>query len=154
MKTSNTESWSETTYFAIDDSARWGDDPLMYYDPKFKDFCLAELEDISKLAPGWDDEEAVAIDKDIVDSARTLINSLPRFIAPRPMIVPLSNGSLQLEWQRGEAVLELEFEDAQTLHYLKWKPSRQTEEEDLIDVNDVDKVVELIRWFTKAFFDG
>lgn len=121
--------------------------PQFYYDPEFVPFCLARLGELAELKPGWDGEGAPAIDSNILIAAREMIGSLPRFVAARPMVVPLTSGGVQLEWHKGRTVLELEFESPDTVHYLKWDPDNEIEEESTLPVTQKEELVALIRWF-------
>lgn len=59
----------------------------------------------------------------------------------------MSTGNLQFEWHHGRKVLELEFETADTIHFLQWDPEQHIEEEDTFRASDIDRAVDLIQWF-------
>ncbi len=61
--------------------------------------------------------------------------------------MPVPGGRLQFEWPRGEKSLELEFETATTIHFLKWHPEEGIEEEGTYDRSDLDRSIQLIKWF-------
>ena len=115
--------------------------------PGLKLLLAAELEELGKLPPNWDGFGAPQINPAILESVRKLIDHLPDSVSSRPAVVPMSPGNLQLEWHAGQRVLELEFETPQTIHYLKWDAAKKLEEEDTFPVAEIDKAVELIRWF-------
>jgi hypothetical protein len=147
---------SSTTYYAGELDNRWTDldHPLFYYDPEFKEYCCKELAQLGTLQPGWDYEGAPAIDRSIINAVRGFIESLPEFIATRPMIVPMSSGRVQLEWHHGPTTLELEFESPDSVHYLKWDSTSHTAEEDIVPASHRDVLVGLIRWFMKGMLSG
>ncbi len=116
-------------------------------DPDFADAINVRLDELSRLQPNWDGYGAPTIDPKIIAAARTFVRSLPAQLALCPRIVPLSPGNLQLEWHAGTKILELEFEDPRTIHYLQWYPEHGVEEEDTIPVTDIERVVDLIQWF-------
>ena len=118
-----------------------------HYDPEFVSGINLELDRISQLPAGWDGYRAPIIDAGIVAAARKFVAALPENLASRPLVVPMSGGNLQFEWHEGEKILELEFENAQTIRYAQWHPQAQVEEEDSFAVTDTDKAVNLIQWF-------
>ncbi len=118
-----------------------------HYDPDFVLAIEQRLDELGRLPPNWDGYGAPPIDPNIVAAARSFTRSLPENIAVRPQVVPISSGNIQFEWHHGSKVLELEFEDAQTIHYLQWHPEAGVEEEGTSSVTDIDRAVELIQWF-------
>src|SRR4051812_12390256 len=84
---------------------RAGDD-----DPEFKDAVCGRLNDLGSLPANWDGYGAPVIDRAILEAAQQFIRALPDDLAPRPQVVPMSGGNLQLEWHHGPKILELEFE--------------------------------------------
>ncbi len=156
MTTTTIDSRTSSTSHIANESNQWADvdHPLFYFDPGFKDFCNKQLDELSKLQPGWDNGRAPSINRDIIQSVRKFISSLPQHIATRPMVVPLSSGSVQLEWHHGRQVLELEFTSPDDVHFLKWDPENDTEEESTVAVASKDELVSLIRWFMEGMLNG
>jgi hypothetical protein len=118
-----------------------------HYDPDFVSEIESELDRLSRLPIGWDGYGSPVIDPGIIAAARKFIAALPENLAYRPLVVPMSGGNLQFEWHHGPKILELEFENAQTIRYAQWHPQAQVEEEDAIRATDVGKAVALIQWF-------
>lgn len=145
-----------TAYFASDGNGQWTDleHPHFYYDPGFKQFCVGKLAELEALKEGWDGDGAPPINRDVLAAVRRFVDALPNNVAIRPMVVPLSSGNVQLEWHQGRQVLELEFESPDTVHYLKWDPDNQVEDEDVIAASNTGDLVGLIRWFMKEFFNA
>ena len=110
----------------------------------------ATIDRLAALEPNWDSYGAPALDRDIVDTAREFIGRLASYITAQPLVVPMSSGALQFEWHQGQKILELEFEDRATVHYLKWDPAAGIQEEDVFPVGDTAKAISLINWFTEA----
>ena len=102
------------------------------------------------LPPDWDHEGAPRIDPAIIQAARQLVDRLPDGIAQIPAVVPIADGNLQLEWNAGPRSLELEISDPRTIHYLKWLPEEEVDEEGFFSINDVDRAISLICWFAKG----
>ena len=119
-------------------------------DPGFVVDVQAAIESLRALAPNWDSYGAPAIDPDVIEAAKAFIAKLPENVAFRPLIVPMSNGTLQLEWHDGPKSLELEFESPDSIRYLQRHPDRGVEKEDSFSVTDVDTAVDLIRWMVGA----
>jgi hypothetical protein len=118
-----------------------------YYAPDFQRIVNRELDRLGELEPNWDAEGAGPIDPAVIDAARTFISRLPENIASTPAVVPMRKGNLQFEWNAGPRSLELEIEDPQTIHYLKWDSDEGIEQEDLFPIHDTDRAATLIRWF-------
>ncbi len=121
-----------------------------YYDPYFVTAVGDELQRLSKLTNNWDGYGAPPLDKNIIDVACQFIKKLPENLACRPRVVPMAPGNLQFEWHHGRKVLELEFEDPQTIHFLQWDPAADVEEEDSFPASDIARAVGLIQWFTSG----
>jgi len=141
------EQLDETTAVAEPVRARWV--PQQYFDPEFRAYLASELDRLRHLRAGWDGYRAATIDTAVLDAARALIFRLPVHFAPRPHVVPLSSGGLQLEWSSGQVALELEFESPAIIRYLKWNPEAGQPEENTVAVTDDDRIEDLIRWYAR-----
>jgi hypothetical protein len=109
---------------------------------------LKTLQQIQALPPNWNGYNASPICHQTIEAARDFILNLPSDIATAPKVVPMTKGRLQFEWHRGNRSLELEFESAHKLHYLKWDSDAGIEDEGVISVHDTDKIHTLLRWFS------
>jgi hypothetical protein len=147
MSPATLEEVDETTAVAEPSQAKWV--PQQYYDPNFKTAIIGQLEALGELSPGWDGYNALSPSVEIVHAAVMFVRSLSDHIAPRPRVVPLVSGALQLEWADGERVLELEFESPTTIHYLRWDPQATVSDETDLPVESVSQVEGLIKWFTR-----
>jgi hypothetical protein len=117
------------------------------HDSGFVEEVQSALDSLRALAPNWDGYGAPPIDPAVIDAAKMFVANLPDKQSPRPRVVPMSNGTLQLEWHHGSKSLELEFESASSIRYLQWHPEQQIEEEDSFSNADIEKAMRLIRWF-------
>jgi hypothetical protein len=115
--------------------------------PDFASRVRADIRSLGELAPNWDGYGAPAIDPAVIEAAEAFIARLPLGLAPPPRVVPMSNGTLQLEWHAGPKSLELEFESPASIRYLQWHSDEGVEEEDSFPTTNVDTAVDLIRWF-------
>jgi hypothetical protein len=106
----------------------------------------AEFERLRGLAANWNGYGAPAIDGALIDAARAFVAALPADLAFHPVVVPMSAGNLQFEWHEGQRSLELEVEDPRTIHFLKWDPFKQVEDEGTFSIRDVERATGLIRW--------
>lgn len=127
---------------------RW--EPAAYYAPEFRKVVNRELDRLASLEANWDAEGAEPIDLQIIQAARQLAEDLPENLVGPPAVVPMAAGNLQFEWNDGPRSLELEMETPATIHYLKWHPEENIEEEGFFDIDDINRVVLLIRWFTRS----
>jgi len=105
---------------------------------------------LAALQPNWDSYGADLIDPEIIRAAREFAQQLPEDMAGPPSVVPIANGSLQFEWDEGPRSLEFEFEDIETIGYLKWHPEEGIEDEGVLGLNEIDKAISLLRWLTKG----
>src|SRR5947209_3981088 len=92
------EEADETTAVAAPSQARWV--PQQYFDVRFKTAIVDQLEALRKLVPGWDGYRAAPINTTIIDAAQAFVHRLTDSLAPRPLVVPLPSGAVQLEWVR------------------------------------------------------
>jgi len=127
---------------------RW--EQAAYYAPDCQRIVNEELDRLASLQANWDAEGAEPIDPQIIEAARQLAEELPENLVGLPAVVPMAAGNLQFEWNDGPRSLELEIESPATIHYLKWHPEEGTEEEGFFDIDDIDRTVLLIRWFTRS----
>jgi hypothetical protein len=118
-----------------------------HHDPNRVDRVQSALDSLRTLAPNWDGYGAPAIDPAVIEAAKSFFAKLPENLAYQPHLVPMSNGTLQLEWHDGPKSLELEFESASSIRYLQWHPDQGVEEEDRFPATNVETAVDLIRWF-------
>ena len=109
-----------------------------------------KLDRLAALPANWDAEGAPPINPKIIQAAREFVARLPADIALVPAVVPSAEGTLQFEWNEDRRSLELEIESPSLVHYLKWDPDRGIEEEHVFDINDTDRAVFLIHWFTQG----
>lgn len=98
----------------------------------------------------WDGYGAAPLDRRILDTVASVINLIPVDAGPTPQVVPMTRGRVQLEWHRGTRSLELEFQAAGSIHFLKWDSSEGIEEEDVVDAGDAALIVALVCWFAPA----
>jgi len=129
----------------------WG--PIRYFSPNFKECVSSRLKQLNQLEPNWDCEGATAINRHVIAAADRLAQRLPDHIIFPPAVVPISNGTLQFEWNADDYSLEFEFESPGEIRYLKWDPEKGVEEEDSFPANDVDQATALIEWFTSRMFN-
>lgn len=127
---------------------RW--EPAAYYAPEFRAVVKQELDRLASLEANWDAEGAEPIDPQVIQAARQLAEDLPENLVGPPAVVPMATGNLQFEWNDGPRSLELEIESPTTIHYLKWHPEENIEEEGFFDIDDINRAVLLIRWFTRS----
>lgn len=107
------------------------------------------VEKLADLEHGWDGYNAPRIEAAILAAAKELVNRVVLKFPWAPAVVPMSNGSCQFEWHRGNRTLELEFENAQDIHFLQWDSDSGVEEEAILPVSAVQEIEKLLDWFTE-----
>lgn len=131
----------------------------MYF-PNCRRYALEQVEELREYPPNWDRYGANPFADKMIEAVRTFLNRLPDalFIRPYketecfiPAVVPMSSGSIQLEWHVGSRILELEFETPATLHYLKWWPQEGIEEEGIYATADCRQSSRLIEWVLRGY---
>jgi hypothetical protein len=113
----------------------------------------AALDCLAALKPNWDADGANPISPGIIEAAREFMRRLPNSMKAAgniPAVTPMRKGNLQFEWHDGPKTLELEIENPQTIHYLKWHSEAGIEEEEFCEISDAETVTELIRWFLEG----
>lgn len=131
-----------------DDYSQWIS--VGYYAPNFHTDIDRELHRLAGLKPNWDAQGAVSVAPALIDAARDLVSKLPSNLTWPPSVVPMAKGNLQFEWHEGPRSLELEIEDPETVHYLKWHPEENVEEEGLIPICEISRIVDMICWFMRG----
>ena len=109
----------------------------------------ARLDQIAALEPNWDGRGAPPVDRALLRAVRAWSQDMPGWaFATPPAVVPLSSGGLQLEWRFADRLLELEFETSDQLHFLRWHPAREIDEEDTFPATDRSRAEQLVAWVT------
>jgi hypothetical protein len=111
----------------------------------------ARLDQVAALKPNWDGQGAAPIDMALLRAVRSWGPTMPGWaFAPSPAVVPLSTGTVQLEWRRESRLLELEFETPDRIHFLRYDPPRGIEDEDTMPVADRDRAERLLAWVSNG----
>ena len=119
-----------------------------YANAELRTKVTRELENLHRLPENWDGYGSPKINVATINAAKRLIGALAeKSEFATPVVVPVPGGRLQFEWHRGERSLELEFETPTTIHFLKWHPEEGIEEEGTYDGSDVERSIQLIKWF-------
>ena len=74
------------------------------------------LNNISLLEKYWDYEDALPIDKDIIEAARNFVSKWPRHVE-FPWISPTVNGKISMDWDDDDVSIIIDFESANTISY-------------------------------------
>jgi hypothetical protein len=119
-------------------------DPIHQLD---KPATIGRIEQLALLPHDWNGYGAYPIDSKVIESASRFIDLLPPDAISTPQVVPMTGGRLQFEWHRGNRSLELEFETPTLIHYLKYDPDREIEEEATLPVDETTRLMELLHWF-------
>jgi hypothetical protein len=109
---------------------------------------LSELRKLADLEANWDGYQADPIDPDILKAAERIAETMPLF-AGLPSVVPMTRGRLQFEWHKGSRSLEIEVEDPETIHWLKFD-TEGIEEEATASSYDTQAIYDLLNWFISS----
>ena len=88
-----------------------------------------------------------------IKAARGVAALISPHITQIPIVVPTSMGHVQFEWDRDSKILEIEVESPNQIHYLKWNPPSNPEE-DVISVDDSGALENLAVWYTGVAHQG
>ena len=70
--------------------------------------ALKTISSFEAFPAGWDSYASPSIPFDVINLAIDLVRNISIDNMPRPRIVPVSGGGIQLEWEKGSRELELE----------------------------------------------
>jgi len=104
------------------------------------------IRELQALETNWDQCGAPPIDPKIILAVLILVNDLSQNQLRNLDIVPIANGTLQLEWDCGPRSLEIELESCSSMRYLKWDPGHDIEEEGVLPLADKQSIFRLIKW--------
>jgi hypothetical protein len=111
--------------------------------------ATADFTPILALPPDWDGYGSPPIHPGAVAAAARFLAALPDDI-PRPHIVPMSYGRVQLEWHRGPVSLEVEFVPDGGLEYLRWDIPRGVSDVEECPTWDDAVARDLWGWFVRS----
>lgn len=107
---------------------------------------LDSLEELRDLKPNWNGYGAAPIDPETLAAAKRFTHALPNDVTTAPIVVPMTSGRLQFEWDVRDRHLEVEFGTSQTVHTLRWCNDRSVDEESTLPDNDDASLHDMIRW--------
>ena len=143
----------------LGDESAWQPDRVFF--PRCRECITEKIRAMAEFSTvGWDGAHAKPIDANVIDAACRLIRALEDHDCGVSLIqadsetdclvphcVPLVSGGVQLEWHVGGRILELEFESADTIRYLKWWPGHDVpDDEASYPADDIEQSAALIRW--------
>jgi hypothetical protein len=109
------------------------------------DKAIDDLRQLKKLSDNWDSYGSPKISIEVIQIAEDFLRNLEYEPLDPPFVVPVSGGSLQLEWQKGNRELEIEFINSSTINYLKVVNDQPLDEGNYYIKNNK-KTFSLIRW--------
>jgi hypothetical protein len=124
--------------------------PRIAADEETGDALYDRLVELKHLPQNWDGEGAVPIREDIIQAVWDFLQAVTLDLAGplSPVaVVPMPNGSLELEWAYGNRILQLEFESPETIHYLKWDSDRGVQSEGFVASDDMPAARAMLEWF-------
>lgn len=109
--------------------------------------AAAAIDQLTKLEEGWDGRKAVPVASGVAAAAIAFVRQIPPEQLQGMQSVPFTDGRLQLEWDRGERSLEIEFSSPLEVHYLKWDPANGIEDEGKVSPIAHSSLNGLVNWF-------
>jgi hypothetical protein len=94
--------------------------------PGLEAAVLAVLK-LSAMKAGWDGYRSPAIGQAAIAGALNVLGMLEGLALPKPHVSPVAGGGIQIEWEKGDKELELEFARTGALAYLKADPAGEEE---------------------------
>lgn len=86
--------------------------------PAWLSLVEAELVSLGRLEEDWDSYGGRPIDMWMAAGAYMLLGALCSSETPKPTVVPMSSGHVQIEWHTNDVDLEIEFVSASALNVL------------------------------------
>lgn len=71
-------------------------------------YMESQINQLLRLQPGWDGDRAEPVTAESVDAVMALISHFATDLAVPPLVFPLPDGGLQLEWHAGQESVEVE----------------------------------------------
>lgn len=121
----------------------------LYTANSWLDKAIDDLIQLADLQENWDSYGSPRISNEFIDSAKNFLNDLEFEDISPPFIVPISGGSIQFEWDKGERGLEIEFIDIGNLAYLKVVNNEPVEEGEF-QIANKHLARSLIHWLNSA----
>ncbi|MGA2254556.1 MAG: hypothetical protein ABSG53_07845 [Thermoguttaceae bacterium] len=117
--------------------------------PAWFDDLLAEISELVKLEESWDSYGARPIDPHCVEATANLFLPIFNSDTPRPSVVPINRGGIQLEWHRAGTDLEIEIEPPERLHVFFGK-DRETTEAEMMLTDDLRPLARFLEGLKEA----
>lgn len=83
---------------------------------------VKQLIECLSLKENWNSYGSRPLSEDSVFFAIDFLSAIPHVNPPRPSVVPLPSGRVQLEWRKGERELDIEFWPDGSIEFLKEGP--------------------------------
>lgn len=81
-------------------------------------YLESQINELLTLSPGWDGHHADPITTDAVGTAVTVVAHLSTDLAVPPLVFPLPDGGIQIEWHAGSQGVEIEVDTEGDAHLL------------------------------------
>lgn len=81
-------------------------------------YLEAQINGLLRLPPGWDSYHADQVTIEAVQGAVSVVSSLASDLSVPPLVFPLPDGGLQIEWHAGRESVEIEVDGTGDAHLL------------------------------------
>ena len=93
--------------------------------------AIRKLFEFLSLRANWDSYGSEPVSPVAVFSAISFLDRLPLSRIPAPIVIPLPNGAVQMEWTKAEKELDLEFSPNGDISFVKVEGDDEADEEPL-----------------------
>jgi hypothetical protein len=107
---------------------------------------IDRLSALASLRDNWDQRGSIAPRGDVLSFAWTILDQIMPYDGKVPVIVPLGNGGIQLEWSTGHAELDVEVTRPFDVSAVFYNEENETE----VETETLDQLTQLVRQHFRA----
>lgn len=107
------------------------------------------LIELGKLPDNWNGYGSPKISAEVIGECLSLLSEVAKLGMPKPAIIPVSGGGLQVEWRNAANELEIEILPDKTMHFLITDCDLEMYEGSINNNNNLAEFTPLTCWFLK-----
>jgi hypothetical protein len=119
--------------------------PTVVHRSKWAKPTIERLVALAPLRDNWDNRGSAAVRADVLSFAWNVLTQIMPDDGKPPVIVPIGNGGVQLEWSSRDAELEIEVVRPYEMSALLFSSEDGGEVETALPADDLNRLMELIR---------
>lgn len=105
------------------------------------------VRELAGLQQGWDGRNSAPINRNVSSHALALIDVLTKLGMPKPHIVPVSGGGLQMEWRNSANELEVEISPDGSVDFLIVDASGVIKTGEVQEAHNIAAITQVTSWF-------